>query len=131
MTARKFVRITNDPLKIELNPDGKSWTLLQDMHYHVGSADSKEVIVVPKGQQTDLASVPWFGRWFVGTWQGTAKAAMVHDYLYRTKGDHGRYTKKEADKIFLEVLRVVDALPTYKQLITWALVSRFGKGTWS
>jgi|TARA_R110000824_G_scaffold24927_4_gene87287 hypothetical protein len=128
MTARKYVRVTNDPLKIELNPDGKQWTLLQDMHYHVGAPDSQDVIVVPKGQTTDLASVPWFARWFVGTWQGTAKAAMVHDYLYRSKGDNGRFTKKESDKIFLEVLQVVDALPTYKQLIAWAAVSFLGKG---
>ena len=130
MTKRKFSRITNDPLRIELNPDGKSWTLLHDLHYHVGSADSKEVIVVPKGSQTDLASVPWFGRWLVSTWQGIARAAMIHDHLYQTAGENGRFTKKEADAIFLEVMQVVDIMPWWKRRLAWLLVSLFGAGTW-
>ncbi|MEO1316631.1 MAG: DUF1353 domain-containing protein [Pseudomonadota bacterium] len=39
-------------------------------------------ILVPKGMVTDLASVPWWGRWFAGRVGPHLEASIVHDYLY-------------------------------------------------
>lgn len=38
-------------------------------------------ICVPKGFDTDLASVPWFARMFMSTAGKVAKPAVLHDYL--------------------------------------------------
>ena len=61
-----MARILGD-LKVQLNADGASWNLLEPLEYHVGAADSTEIIVVPEGFRTDFASVPWFVRWLVST----------------------------------------------------------------
>ena len=97
-----------DDLKVQLNADGTSWRLLEPLTYHVGSVDSQEIIEVPEGSPTDFASVPWFARWLISTWKRTARAAVIHDYLYSMEGrrKHG-YTRRKADGIFLEVLRVM------------------------
>ena len=69
-------------LKVQLSPEGTSWTLLEPLEYHVGSPDSDEIIEVPTDTRTDFASVPWFARWFVSTWKQTARGAVIHDYLF-------------------------------------------------
>lgn len=45
--------------------------------------DGKEhCITVPKEMVTDLASVPWAFRWYVGRVGKHLEAAVLHDYLY-------------------------------------------------
>lgn len=83
---------------------GREWELLEDLEYHVGGPDSTDVIIVPKGYQTDFASVPkafWgifppFGRY--------SSASVIHDFLY---GNRLR-PRKECDKIFLEAMEVME-----------------------
>lgn len=81
--------------------------LLEPLEYRVGADDSPELIVVPAGFETDFASVPW-GLWNLfpplGRW---ARAAIVHDWLYATGGEGGRYSRKQADRIFKEAMKVV------------------------
>ena len=101
-----MARILGD-LKVQLNADGASWSLLEPLEYHVGAEDSTEIIVAPEGFRTDFASVPWFVRWLVSTWKRTARAAVIHDYLYSVDGQKLGYGKAGADRIFLEVLTVM------------------------
>ncbi|MGT3199083.1 DUF1353 domain-containing protein, partial [Yersinia enterocolitica] len=62
-----------------------------------------DVIKVPTGYVTDLASVPRVF-WALFPPHGRyAKAAIIHDYLY----DNALRTKKEADKIFLDGMQVL------------------------
>ena len=117
-------------IDLRLNDDSKSWTLLERVEYHVGDPDSEVVITVPRDQKTDLASVPWFARWFIPTWQGTAGASIVHDYLYQTGGEDDRFTKKQADRIFYEILEVVGAIGAVRRWIAYRTVYRFGRGEW-
>lgn len=68
--------------------------------------------VVPIGFTTDLASIP---RVFRGIFPGHGTytpAAVVHDYLYHSKGTitlydgtEWSYTRKQADEMFLEAMK--------------------------
>ena len=122
-----MARILGD-LTIRLNKGGTTWSLAEPLEYSVGSADSASVVEVPSGFETDLASVPWFGRWLVSSWKGTAQAAVVHDYLYSAAGRrlHG-FTRAQADGIFGEALQV-----TGSRLwpVIWAAVRLFGLAAW-
>lgn len=74
------------------NKDGPSirngrslWAVQRALEYQVGD-DPEELIIVPAGFVTDLASVPRMVWSFYppdGPW---AKAAIIHDFLYWTKG---------------------------------------------
>ncbi len=62
------------------------------------------IIHIPAGFLTDFASVPRLF-WNILPPNGPyGKAAVVHDYLYRTKGVA---TKAEADAVFLEAMKAL------------------------
>lgn len=86
--------------------DGKQFQLLEQLVYHVGKEDSEEVIIVPEGFVTDWASIPQLLRGIIYDNIGK-RAAVVHDFLYRTSGMGGLYTRKRCDEIFLEALLVL------------------------
>ena len=101
-----MARIMND--LIVKNVGSGRWELVQPIEYHVGSENSPEVVIVPVGFVTDFASVPFGVRNLFprdGKW---TKAAIPHDYLYFTLGLHGKYSRKECDKIFLEIMEVLN-----------------------
>lgn len=103
--------------------------LVKGFAYERGELGSGEVINVPAGYVTDFASVPW-GLWNIEPPLGdAAKAAVVHDYLYDTKGLSGRYTRAEADGIFREALAVL-GVPLWKRTVLWAAVRAGGAGGW-
>ncbi len=85
--------------------DGKSWELVEEFDYHRGSAESTEIIHVPKGFITDFASIPRVFWNILPPWGEYGKAAVVHDYLYRS--DTYPYTRKESDEVFLEAMKVL------------------------
>jgi hypothetical protein len=126
-------RIT-DSFKVEELP-GKSREgrqvvkLLEPLEYRVGSDDSSEVIIVPKGFETDFASIPVglrnlfppMGRW--------SRAAILHDWLYATGGLSGRYTRKQADKIFREAMLVL-GVPKWRAEVMFQAVRLGGSSGW-
>lgn len=59
------------------------------------------IIVVPKFFVTDFASVPWYGQSVVKTEGPTARAAILHDWLYAV-GEKDR--REFADNIFLRAM---------------------------
>jgi hypothetical protein len=83
---------------IKLTYKRNKWQVVEDYTVRVLSED----LLIPKGFKTDLASVPrilWsvfppFGKYNT--------AAVVHDYLYKTK----RYSRQDSDVIFLETMRL-------------------------
>ena len=84
-------------------------------------------IVVPQGFETDLASVPrqvWhrFPRW--GPWSG---AAIVHDWLYRTKPNG--VDRIQADRVFRDLMRE-DRVTWGDQRMIYRAVRDFGDGAW-
>lgn len=62
-----------------------------------------------RGFRCDGLSVPWFARWFLPTWDQKNSlynlAGALHDWLYSTKGNYGKFTREECDDIFRGLLR--------------------------
>jgi len=80
--------------------DGRKLFTL-DAEFPYCDVETGKVIVVPRWYVTDFASVPWYGQGFVDPQGPTARAAIVHDWLY-TIGEPGK--REEADQIFLRAM---------------------------
>lgn len=112
------------PADLRMLEDYK-FEILQPFEFHVGEFPSEEVIVVPAGTVTDLASVPrllWaifppHGRW--------AKAAIVHDYLYQG----AIKTKDYADRVFFDAMTVL-GVPKWRRVLMYWAVRLFGRGSY-
>lgn len=103
--------------------------LLQGFSYRTRDARGGDVIAVPAGFVTDFASVPW-GFWNLEPPLGEAgRAAVVHDYLYVTRGLGGPYGRPEADAIFREALSDL-GVPLWKRNLLWAAVRVGGANGW-
>lgn len=73
------------------------WMLVEKLVYY-GKTD---LFIVPAGFDTDFASVPR-ALWSIIPPSGLhTKAAVVHDYLYRTH----KVSRKDADGIFRRIMR--------------------------
>lgn len=128
------------------NKDGPSiragrslWAVQRALEYQAG-ADLNELIIVPPGFVTDLASVPravWSFYPPDGPW---AKAAIIHDFLYATKGTgewHKHrgitravpYSRKEADDILKEAM-ADRKVGNWEQVVIWSSVRFGGAGGW-
>ncbi|SDF84045.1 DUF1353 domain-containing protein [Thalassobaculum litoreum] len=106
--------------------NGSEWEVQARFRYW--SARLLWWIEVPAGFTTDLASIPWFGRWYVSVDGDHTKAAVVHDYLY-TRASAATFpslTRREADRVFREALRLRGVGPI-KTWIMYAAV-RIGGG---
>lgn len=101
------------------------WRLTEAFEYHVGQYPSEDVIRVPAGFVTDLASIPRL-LWPLLPPQGRyAKAAILHDWLY-TQGRAGdEAARARADAIFLEAMRVLEC-PRWQRGVIYAAVRLFG-----
>lgn len=62
--------------------------------------DDLEVIEIPKGTKTDLASIPWGLRNILSQVGRSRKPAVFHDYNYGRKWR----TRKECDQLFRQML---------------------------
>ena len=95
------------PLVVSPLLDGRKWKLVRPFSYHIGSKYSKDIIWVSVGFVTDFASFPriiWrFFMWWLPYWAKYSKASVLHDWIYQ---NHGNYTRKQADDIFLEAMLV-------------------------
>ena len=99
---------------------------------------NKNVVSVPKGYITDLASVPRFCWAFIAQFD-VARAAVVHDILYEkintaykgekilTKHDREKY-RKVADDVFKEGMEsAVPEVPKWKIWAAYNAVRLFGR----
>ncbi|EAA7439925.1 phage tail protein, partial [Salmonella enterica subsp. enterica] len=101
------------------------WRVYEPFEFYL-SDDNSDVIEVPAGFVTDLASVPRIF-WTILPPDGKyAKAAIIHDYLY----DNALRTKKEADLIFLDGMTVL-GVPRLKRKVMYWAVRWFGRGQYS
>ncbi|EAS5299210.1 DUF1353 domain-containing protein [Salmonella enterica] len=98
------------------------WRVHEPFAFYL-SNDNSDVIEVPAGFITDLATIPRIF-WSLMPPDGKyAKAAIIHDYLY----DNALRTKKEADLIFLDGMTVL-GVPRWKRMIMYYAVRLFGQG---
>ena len=100
-----------------------------------------ETITVPNGFVTDLASVPRAMWWLIAPFD-VARAAIIHDLLYKSIRQY-RWKNKEnedkdlikaakiaSDKVFLLGMQDADPkVPGYKIYLSWKAVDLFGNGS--
>ncbi|AXD71824.1 DUF1353 domain-containing protein [Salmonella enterica] len=98
------------------------WRVHEPFTFYL-SDDNSDVIEVPAGFITDLATIPRIF-WILLPPDGKyAKAAIIHDYLY----DNALRTKWEADRIFLDGMTVL-GVPCWKRTIMYWAVRLFERG---
>lgn len=82
--------------------DGSDWEVFETFVYSTEVAGNKTIILVPAGFTTDFASIPRvFWRVLPPTGK-YGKAAVIHDYIYRTPGVN--LTRAQADGIFRDAM---------------------------
>ncbi|EKH4088143.1 DUF1353 domain-containing protein [Escherichia coli] len=112
------------PAVLEMLDDYR-WRLVEPFEFWLRD-NPDDVIYVPEGYVTDLASVPRL-LWALFPPHGRyAKAAIIHDWLY----DNGLRTKVEADRIFLDAMTVL-GVPRWRRRLMYFAVRLFGKGKYS
>ncbi len=94
--------------------DGDHWRLIRPLIYH----GARDTFVVPAGFRTDFASVPHALTWLVPRTGKHNRAAVLHDYLTRNPQIVSR---KDADRIFLRVLRELGVAPARRRLLYWGV----------
>jgi hypothetical protein len=105
---------------------GTLLTLKEDLRYVALDGTTH---VAKQGLVTDLASVPAALRTLTSvlgaTFQTTARAGILHDWIYKT----GSTTRREADALFRESL-VADGFAKWKARMMWAGVRAGGWVAW-
>lgn len=115
----------SSPAWVKQNKDGKTWTIVESFYY--SSAILDKTITIPKGFQTDLASVPRF-LWSIGfaPFGKYTDAAIVHDFLYTFQP----CSRSLADMVLLEAMRVL-GVGKFKSYTIYSAVRAFGYIYWS
>jgi hypothetical protein len=112
------------------------WRLLEPLEWRLAGPATINGIVVPVGFETDLASVPRLVRGLIpasGPWQ---RAAVIHDYCYKTKGAcipawwyDGMDRREVADMIFREAMKAANVASATRMLL-WSAVRAGGAKGW-
>lgn len=86
-------------------------------------------IYVPKGFQSDGASVPRIFWWLVFPAEDLTalRAAFLHDFIYRTHP--AGWTRAEADRLFYDIM-IRDGVPAWKAWIAYQAVRACGWYAW-
>lgn len=84
-----------------------------------------DVITVPTGFETNLASIPRVFWGVICPVDKPAKAAIIHDWLYTG----GKRPRKECDRIFLDGMTVL-GVAKWKRWVMYWCVRLFGRSHW-
>lgn len=146
--AKLFLVSADDAQHCALTKDGRcKWGVAEPYTYQVRG--THDLINIPPGFTTDLASIPsvvWPLLPPDGPW---VKAAVVHDFLYKTcgrgvwqhdayaftrkdcdpKSDKPCYTRDEADIILRQAMEDRGVSP-FKRFLIFTAVHLFGGGSW-
>lgn len=110
--------------------------LLEPLVWGVEGPDGPTYITVPTGFVSDFASMPWIVRRTLPSFGPWARAAVLHDYLYLTKGEQGKWTRAQADDMLLAAMQAtaLDREDGQPSRLTRAAIHRavraFGGGGW-
>lgn len=126
-------------LELRHRPGHHRWEVikpLQYRHYTLTPAlpsgyypPASQLIVVPVGYLSDMASVPRLARRLVDSQSSTTRRpSVLHDFIY-TDLTH-RFTKREADRIFYDAL-LKEGTTKLLAWLMWQAVRIGGRGKWS
>jgi len=126
---------SNDSTLVVEYIDGIVWKLTKKVSYFI---DENTVVMIPEGFMTDFASIPQV-LWNI--WPPTGgmygKAALVHDYLYRTAqvldvktNTKQNITRSFADSVFLQAMKELN-IPWYTRYSLYSGVRFGGWQTWN
>lgn len=115
--------------------DKYKFELYRSFIFHLDSKHSSRLIKVPKDFITDFASVPKAFWSIIPPYGKYTKAAVLHDYIYKYHGfvssdQFISYTRKEADRIFLQAMKVL-GVGRIKRGIMYNAVRWFGAKAWN
>ena len=100
----------------------KKWILKKKYSYKVNN----RIIEVPANFITDLASIPKiFQNIFEPAGKNYTRAALIHDYLYSKNCIYTDISRKEADKIFFNIMKE-RGVPFWKRHLMFIAVRVFG-----
>lgn len=119
-----------DALDLRYQDGREHWLVLNAFHYDTdiplapgllrhrdfGQGDYR--IDVPAGFETDFASVPQLFWNILPPTGSYGKAAVIHDFLYRTRGIA---TRAQADAVFLEAMTFLNVGWWTRQIIYWGV----------
>ena len=109
-------------------PGANNWVLVDDVKISVDFGRRRYTYFIPKGFETDFASVPRALWWLVApTDYPLLRASLLHDYLYRMSE---RASREWADKVLFK-LSVKDGLPKWKAYLVYFAVRLFGGRVWN
>jgi hypothetical protein len=114
-----------DALVVTPLADGKTWVILRDFGYDVGTEGSGNTVNVAVGFQTDFASIPRVFWAVLPRWGRYGNAAVIHDWLYWTQSR----PRREADDVFLEGMAVL-GVSTVTRWGIYLTVRAFGWFAW-
>lgn len=103
--------------------DGRNFILLADNTF---TAESGEVIELPKGAGSDGASTPPFIWAIIPPFGLYWMAAYLHDYLYR----YTQQAKDFCDRMFLEAMKAL-GVPELERLTMYEAVKEAGESAFS
>src|SRR5450830_1936662 len=115
--------LTKLEVRVADNTDDGRWIVATPLIYQ--SDVAKQTFFVPRGFQTDMASVPRLPLVFLLAGDTSRSASVVHDYLYSSH----TVSRKMADSVLREA-SAVTLVPAWRRWIMWAGVRLFGGSHW-
>ena len=101
---------------IDDKPGHWLWILAEPIVWQVHDAAGNNTgsITVPDGFDTDLGSIPWFGRWLFSPADAQcAQAYILHDWLL---DDWGKGRQIEAAGVFYQALKALN-VPQWRRMV--------------
>lgn len=127
LTAAVATASTLPPVWLTYRSDLRCWQIERTYAYEHDSHELR----VPEGFQFDLASIPRPLWGLIAPFELSIAAPLLHDYLYRCGGrtPSQAYTRAEADRIFLDVMRR-EGVSRWRRGLAYSAVRVFGGASW-
>lgn len=106
-----------DPLTVT-KIGARTWRVERSFTYYIGKDDSNDFVIVPKGFETDFASIPRLFWRILPPDDVYTQACVLHDFMC----EHD--LKSRADKIFYESMGIL-GVPEWKRSVMFFGVRLF------
>lgn len=121
MYANKFTIASTQDWTLRKLSGTKLWEVSEPFYWFIDYQSKQGKVIVPKGFRTDMGSIPRIMWLFFDPTQYLAY--VLHDYLYtyHQLEDGSPITRKQADYILYESLRVEGSWAISAKLVLWGV----------